>query len=105
MPGYLHDDQNRAMRSVHMITAYYAHRLPADYDVAIIGAGNIGAALARTFARHRRSAVIANTRGPDSFKDLAKEVAPWVRATTLDEALDAGVLVLAIPFASWKLVR
>jgi uncharacterized protein DUF4865 len=36
MPGYLHDDQNRAMRSVHMITAYYAHRLPADYDVAII---------------------------------------------------------------------
>ena len=67
-------------------------------DVAIIGTGNVGAALARTFARHGRPAVIANTRGPDSFRDLAQEVEPWVRASTLDDALDADVLVLAIPF-------
>jgi predicted dinucleotide-binding enzyme len=67
-------------------------------DVAIIGTGNVGAALARTFARHGQSAVIANTRGPDSFRDLAHEVAPWVRATTLEDALDADVLILAIPF-------
>lgn len=67
-------------------------------DVAIIGTGNVGAALARTFARHGRPAFIANTRGPDSFRDLAREVEPWVRAATLDDALDADVLVLAIPF-------
>ena len=67
-------------------------------DVAIIGTGNVGAALARTFARHGRPAVIANTRGPDSFRELAQEVEPWVRATALDDALDADVLVLAIPF-------
>ena len=67
-------------------------------DVAIIGTGNVGSALARTFARHGRAAVIANTRGPDSFRDLAQGVKPWVRATTLEKALDADVLVLAIPF-------
>ena len=67
-------------------------------DVAIIGTGNVGAALARTFARHGRPAVIANTRGPASFRDLAREVEPWVRATTLEDALDADVLVLSIPF-------
>jgi hypothetical protein len=67
-------------------------------DVAIIGTGNVGAALARSFARHGRPAFIANTRGPDSFRDLAREVEPWVRAVALDDALDADVLVLAIPF-------
>jgi predicted dinucleotide-binding enzyme len=73
-------------------------------DVAIIGTGNVGAALARTFARHSRAAVIANTRGPDSFRELAREVEPWVRATTLEDALDAEVLVLATPFLAAEML-
>jgi predicted dinucleotide-binding enzyme len=66
--------------------------------ISIIGTGNVGTALARVFAGSRVDAMIANTRGPDSFPELAAEVAPRVRATTLDEARQADVLFLAIPF-------
>jgi 8-hydroxy-5-deazaflavin:NADPH oxidoreductase len=66
--------------------------------ISIIGTGNVGTALARVFARSRVDATIANTRGPGSFPELAAEVAPTVRATTLEEARQADVLFLAIPF-------
>lgn len=66
--------------------------------ISIVGTGNVGTALARVFARSRVDAMIANTRGPDSFPELAAEVAPTVRATTLNDAKEADVLFLAIPF-------
>jgi len=66
--------------------------------ISIVGTGNVGTALARVFARSGVDAMIANTRGPGSFPDLAAEVAPTVRATTLDEARQADLLFLAIPF-------
>jgi predicted dinucleotide-binding enzyme len=66
--------------------------------ISIIGSGNVGSALARVFARGRVEAMIANTRGPDSFPELAAEVTPTVRATTVDEARKADLLFLAIPF-------
>jgi 8-hydroxy-5-deazaflavin:NADPH oxidoreductase len=66
--------------------------------ISIIGTGNVGSALARIFARSGAEAMLANTRGPQSFTDLASEVRPTVRATTLDEARTAEVLFLAVPF-------
>jgi 8-hydroxy-5-deazaflavin:NADPH oxidoreductase len=66
--------------------------------ISIVGTGNVGTALARVFARSRVDAMIANTRGPSSFPELAAEVTPTVRATTLEEARQADVLFLAIPF-------
>lgn len=70
--------------------------------ISIVGTGSVGTALARVFARSRVDAMIANTRGPDSFPELAAEVAPTVRATTVDEARKADVLFLAIPFLAVK---
>lgn len=67
-------------------------------SIAIIGTGNVGSALARVFARQGVEALIANTRGPESFSELAAQVAPVVRATTLDEARQADIVILAIPF-------
>jgi hypothetical protein len=67
-------------------------------SISIIGTGNIGSALARVFARGGVDAMLANTRGPGSFPELAAEVAPTVRATTVDEAREADVLFLATPF-------
>ncbi|MGH7666622.1 MAG: NADPH-dependent F420 reductase [Candidatus Dormibacteria bacterium] len=67
-------------------------------SISIIGTGNIGSSLARVFARSRVDAMIANTRGPDSFRELAAEIAPTVRAVTVGEARKADVLFLAIPF-------
>ena len=66
--------------------------------ISIVGTGNVGTALARVFASRRVDAMIANTRGPDSFPELAAEVRPTVRATSLDEARQADIVFLAIPF-------
>jgi 8-hydroxy-5-deazaflavin:NADPH oxidoreductase len=41
---------------------------------SIIGSGNVGAALARRFARSGIAAGIANTRGPESIESMAKQL-------------------------------
>jgi 8-hydroxy-5-deazaflavin:NADPH oxidoreductase len=67
-------------------------------SIAIIGVGNVGSALARVFARCKVEALVANTRGPGSFRELAAEVSPTVRGAELDEALASNLILLAIPF-------
>lgn len=67
-------------------------------STSIIGTGRIGSALAHVFARNGVDALIANTRGPQSFTDLAADIAPSVRAVPLAEALESGTLILAMPF-------
>jgi pyrroline-5-carboxylate reductase len=74
-------------------------------SIAIIGTGNVGRALARVFARQGVEALLANTRGPESFDDLAEQVAPHVRATTLEEARQADIVILAMPFQQTRVVR
>ena len=41
--------------------------------IGIIGTGNIGSALTRHFTRLGHEVVVANSRGPESLRDLAKE--------------------------------
>jgi predicted dinucleotide-binding enzyme len=65
---------------------------------AIVGSGNIGSALARLFARAGIEVSIANTRGPDSLRELTESLGPGVRAVPLDEALNSDVIFMAIPF-------
>lgn len=67
---------------------------------SIIGSGNVGKALARRFARSGITVGIANTRGPDSIASIAKELGGQVSALTLQEALKADVIILAVPFWS-----
>ena len=67
---------------------------------AIIGSVSLGAALATRFSRRGIDVAIANTRGPESLVALAKDLGPAVRPVTLQEALEAGVIILAVPFAS-----
>ncbi|KLD31664.1 NADP oxidoreductase, partial [Xanthomonas perforans] len=54
--------------------------------VGIIGAGNIGSALAKGFADHGYDVVIANSRGPETLSDLVAEVGDKARAATAQEA-------------------
>jgi predicted dinucleotide-binding enzyme len=63
---------------------------------AIIGTGNIGSALAERFADHGVSAVITNTRGPESID--TSQLSSVVTPVSLDEALTADVIIVAIPF-------
>lgn len=65
---------------------------------SIIGSGNVGTALARQFARSGIRVGIANTRGPDSIELLATELGNEVAPLTLQEALKADVVILAVPF-------
>jgi predicted dinucleotide-binding enzyme len=64
--------------------------------IGIIGAGQIGGALARRLTALHHDVRIANSRGPDSLRDLATETG----ATAVDsrEALrDVDLIVLTIP--------
>lgn len=65
---------------------------------SIIGSGSVGAALAHQFARNGIAVGIANTRGPASISSLAKQLGDKVVALTLQEALKADVIILAVPF-------
>ncbi|MGH6614328.1 NADPH-dependent F420 reductase [Sphingomonas sp.] len=67
---------------------------------AIIGSGAIGSALARQFARHQIPVAIANSRGPTSIVSLADELGSPIVPCSLDGALDADVIILAVPFAA-----
>jgi predicted dinucleotide-binding enzyme len=67
-------------------------------SISILGTGNVGQALAHVFARNKVAACIANTRGPESFRELTVEVGPTVRGVALDEASQSDLIILAIPF-------
>ncbi|MHA6203454.1 NADPH-dependent F420 reductase [Dyella soli] len=66
---------------------------------AIIGSGAIGGALAKQFARSKIKAVMTN-RGPASLEDAVQAFAPAVSATSTPAALEADVIILAIPFGA-----
>jgi 8-hydroxy-5-deazaflavin:NADPH oxidoreductase len=66
---------------------------------AIIGSGAIGGALAKQFARSKVKAVIANRRGPASL-DALQAFAPTVSAAEITDAMDAEVIILAVPFGA-----
>ena len=68
--------------------------------VGIIGAGNIGQALARTALRADREVVISNSRGPDSLAPVVAALGEGVSAGTVGEAATAAVVAIAVPWAS-----
>ncbi|QRG05536.1 NADPH-dependent F420 reductase [Xanthobacter dioxanivorans] len=67
---------------------------------AIIGAGAIGTALARQFARKAIPVKIANSRGPASLAPLASELGASIQPVELSEALAADIVILAVPFTA-----
>lgn len=67
---------------------------------AIIGSGAIGGALAKQFARSKIKAVITNRRGPASLEDALQAFVPTVSAMETAAALDADVIILAVPFGA-----
>ncbi len=69
---------------------------------AIIGSGKSGTALARVFARKNIEVSIANSRGPETLAFLGAELGPSVSPTSLNEASEAEVIFLAVPFSAHK---
>ena len=71
---------------------------------SIIGSGSVGAALAGQFARSKIPVGIANTRGPASLSSIVKPLGSKVTPLTLEDALKADVVLLAVPFGAHKAV-
>ena len=69
---------------------------------AIIGSGKIGTALARAFAHKNLEVAIANSRGPATLAPLAKELGPSVVPQSLQDAYEAEMIFLAVPFPAHK---
>ena len=68
--------------------------------IGIIGAGNIGATLARKLAASGHHVKLANSRGPDTIRDLARDLG--ATAVSREEAVqDVDVVVLSLPFAAY----
>jgi predicted dinucleotide-binding enzyme len=64
--------------------------------IGIIGSGAIGAAFATTLARAGIEAIISNSRGPDSLKELARELGPTIKAGRREEAASADMVFVAV---------
>jgi hypothetical protein len=65
---------------------------------AIIGFGSIGQALARAFARNDIEVTVASRRPPEALLPQAQAIGPKVIPRTLQEAVKADVIILAVLF-------
>ncbi len=68
-------------------------------DIAIIGAGNVGMALATSFRRAGHDVVIAS-RDPEDAGSAASATRSRVASSNAEAAAAADIIVLAVPFAS-----
>jgi predicted dinucleotide-binding enzyme len=69
---------------------------------SIIGSGHVGTALARLFARKKIKVAIANSRGPETLASLTKKLGPSVIPQSIQDAYEAGMIFLAVPFPAHK---
>jgi len=65
-------------------------------SIGIIGSGAIGTAFARTLARAGIEATISNSRGPETLKELVRELGPSIKAGTRAEAARADIVLIAV---------
>ena len=72
--------------------------------IGIIGSGNIGSSLARKLAKAGHSLLIANSRGPETLKNLANETGATA-VTAQGAAQGVGVVILSIPFGKLPLLK
>jgi 8-hydroxy-5-deazaflavin:NADPH oxidoreductase len=72
-------------------------------NIAIIGAGNVGRALATAFIRSGHTVVITS-RDPAEAGAVATDTGARATVSNTDAAMAADVVVLAVPFASTEAV-
>jgi len=69
---------------------------------SIIGSGGVGSTLASYFAKAGIEVDLANSRGADAVEPVAKKLGQGVVAKSLDDALKADVIVIAVPFLKFR---
>ncbi|HEY2671231.1 MAG TPA: NAD(P)-binding domain-containing protein [Rugosimonospora sp.] len=70
--------------------------------IGIIGAGHIGTTLARYFVSAGHEVAIANSRGPETLRELEADLGANAQATTAAKAARFGeVAVVSVPFGRY----
>ena len=67
---------------------------------AIVGFGAVGQALAHAFARKNIKVAVVSRRPPEALAPQARAIGPTVVAKSLQDALEADTIILAVPFGS-----
>ncbi len=65
---------------------------------AILGFGKIGQALAQAFARKNINVTVASRKPPEELAPQARAIGPTVIAKSLQDALEADIIILAVLF-------
>lgn len=68
-------------------------------SIGIIGAGNIGSAVATALSRNGIDAVIANRSGPASLAPLVARLGAKIVAGTVAEAASQDLVIVAVPWS------
>jgi predicted dinucleotide-binding enzyme len=64
--------------------------------IGVIGAGNIGQAIATRLAAAGIDAVISNNRGPESLAAVAEKLGPGISAGTIQQAARADIVFVSV---------
>jgi predicted dinucleotide-binding enzyme len=69
------------------------------HTIGIIGSGPVALAVAGHAVGAGHPVLISNRRGPESLKRVIDELGPGASAATVQEAAQADVVLLAVPFS------
>ncbi len=73
--------------------------------IGLIGAGNIGTAVAQAAVAHGHNVVLSNSRGPETLGALVQELGAQAKAGSVDDAARAGdIVVVTIPLGKYRSV-
>ncbi|GAB4034796.1 NADPH-dependent F420 reductase [Spirosoma gilvum] len=70
--------------------------------IGILGAGNIGKALASHLSGAGHHVLLSNSKGPESLNELANELGSNVQLVWATEASKADIIILAVPWTKLK---
>ncbi|MGJ9413669.1 NADPH-dependent F420 reductase [Aeromicrobium sp. CF4.19] len=66
--------------------------------IGTVGAGSAAQAVAAHAVRAGHRVLLSNSRGPESLCAIADDLGPGASAATFEQAVDADVVLLAVPF-------
>src|SRR5260370_37878251 len=66
--------------------------------IGTLGAGEVAQAFAVHLLKAGHDVLLSNSRGPSSLEQLVSKLGKGARAVTMDEAAEAPIVVLAVPW-------
>jgi len=65
----------------------------------IVGAGNIGKTVARHLLKAGYPVILSNSKGPDSLKEIVKDLGAGAKAGSVQDAVKADIVLLSLPWS------